>query len=214
MIGDALRWIAAADGRVGNLAAARAGYAESLEVCRALESEAGAARVMYFLAESEFAAGDAEAAARHATEALGIWRARDNAQMVAGIVANLAAYEVALGRYDLARLHAREALTLARSLRVEQLGMRAILNLAAAAACEPVTADDGMDQRRARAARLLGFFDAHGADWQSEAAESVVYGRLVEALARAFPPDELRALRDAGAALSEDAAVALALDDA
>jgi tetratricopeptide (TPR) repeat protein len=123
----------------GDLAGARAAFAESLTVYSGAGAERAQAAVAANLAEAESRAGDADSALRYAADALALSRALHHMHNATYALYNMAAYFVASSRYDEARSHAREALDLARELQMSSALLWTLQHLAAVAVLPPQT---------------------------------------------------------------------------
>jgi predicted ATPase len=211
LTGMVLEDLARVDSLAGDVAGARARYAEALAIYQSLGDERWAENVATNLADAEFIAGNALTALELTIGALAVDRARNNVRGVANDLCNMAAYCVALERYDEARSHARDAVVLARDLEVQVLLAIALHHLAAVAALRPaqqVHRDD-----RVRAARLLGYVDARlsALEVLREYGEQREAARMLLALGDALGEDGLTEMMDVGRAWSEDQAVAEAM---
>jgi predicted ATPase/class 3 adenylate cyclase len=210
LAGAALSSLAGARSRAGDLAAARARYAEALSIFRAAGADTW--RVSGNLAEAEFRGGDVQSALRDAATAVDALRTRNVARSLAVALCNMAAYFIALGRYDEARAHAREAMAVSRDAQAEVWTTFALQHFAAIAALRPV--DEGRAAGEAsRAARLLGYVDARVAvlDAVREYTEQQEYNEIVPALREALGAESLATLMHEGSAWSEDEACAEAM---
>jgi non-specific serine/threonine protein kinase len=195
----------------GDMAQARALFAEELEAYEAVGAEGGAANAASNFAEAEFQCGDPQAALKLASDALAVHRALNNAHNVASNLTSIAAYLVTLARYDEARAHAREALELARELQFDFISAFALQHLAAVAALSEACSAGGPEQiaAGARAARLLGFIDARlrALEFERTYLEQQEYDRVVARLRATLGPDELTERMAAGATLTADQAI-------
>jgi non-specific serine/threonine protein kinase len=195
----------------GDMAQARALFAEELEAWKAVGAEGGAANAASNFAEAEFQFGDPQAALKLAGDALSVHRALNNAHNAASNLASMAAYLVALARYDEALAHAREALKLARELQFDFISSFALQHIAAVAALRDAISVDDSERSAAgaRAATLLGFIDARlGAlEFKRTYLDQQEYDRMVARLGATLGPGELTRLMAAGATLTPDQAI-------
>jgi predicted ATPase/transcriptional regulator with XRE-family HTH domain len=209
----ALRPIAWARAVGGDLAGARADYAEAREIYTPLGADRGLALIDVDLAELEFRAGDALAALRHAVEALAALRALKDT-LLDPILANTAAYLIALDRYDEAEACAREALDLAHDQQRSLIVAITLQHLGALAALRAKAAAEGNAGETTRAARLLGLADARLAALGAlprDYTEQQEYERVADVLNGVMGADALAKLMAAGAAMTESQAIVEAL---
>ena len=197
----------------GDLAGARAGFAEALEIYKASGAERPAtAGIATNLAELEFRGGDASRALEFAGEALTAARAARSVHAEAHLLCNMAAYLIALSRYDEARVHARESISLGRA-QTEVAAIFSIQHLAAVATLR--SRDDQRQARtdRTRAVRLLGYVDARVAtlDARREHTEQREYDAILPLLCEAVGRHEFAILTSEGRAWTEDRAIAEAM---
>jgi len=171
----------------------------------AIEGDDGDLDHVSYLAELEFRAGNSEEALRLIRDALARHRKRDERLHILVDLSNESAYLLALDRYDEACSEAREALARAVREKDPLWTAFALLHLAAAGAL--------LGDRR-HAARLMGFVDGRMAELQHQRGytEEHERERVMPLLRRAFKDGELASLMAEGAALSEDAATAEALE--
>ena len=200
----------------GDVIAARAYYAEALQIYESLGAKLNLAFTLNDLSECESVAGNVDVALRYATAAVDPLRAFNETPLVAQALDNIALYLVSLGRYDEAEARAREALALTHDYRTESrhlefLAAQALQHLAAVKA---LRANPDAQERRllsSQAARLLGFVDARlaalGAGRLNNQ-EQREYERVLVALREAVGDDAVARLLTEGAALSEGEAVA------
>ena len=197
----------------GDLAGARAGFAEALEIYKASGAERPAtAGIATNLAELEFRGGDPSRALEFAGEALTAARAARSVHAEAHLLCNMAAYLIALSRYDEARVHARESISLGRA-QTEVAAIFSIQHLAAVATLR--SRDDQRQARtdRTRAVRLLGYVDARVAtlDARREHTEQREYDAILPLLCEAVGRHEFAILVSEGRAWTEDRAIAEAM---
>jgi predicted ATPase/transcriptional regulator with XRE-family HTH domain len=209
----ALRPIAWARGAGGDLAGARANYAEARDIYAPLGAQRGLALIDVDLAELEFRAGDAVAALRHASDALATLRALKDT-LLDPVLANTAAYLVALDRYDEAETFAREALGLAHDQQRSLIVTITLQHFGALAALRTDVSAPNTARAHALAARLLGLADARltalGA-LPRDYTEQQEYDRVVNVLRDLVDAGVLAEQMAVGAAMSEDQAIAEAL---
>jgi predicted ATPase/class 3 adenylate cyclase len=160
-VGAALMYLALLRLRNGDAPSSRALFSEALDVLTAVGAVLPAAHIALPLAELEFQNGNATEAVRLVSDALEAERALKNRDGVAFDLCNLAAYLVSLDRWDDAAAHAREALALARERVIATAAMWALQHLAAVAALRSIPDATAEALERRRAARLIGFVDAH-----------------------------------------------------
>jgi predicted ATPase len=191
-------------GQRGDVDGARHYYKDALAAHATLGDDGGRAVALRNLAEFEFAQGNVVGAVAHGSEALAIEVRGKNVLHQTWCYANLAAYHVALDQLDGARSNARQALLLAQQMQREFLIAIAIQHLALIGALT----DDSY-----RAARLLGYANKGYRDegGEREPTEKWSYFKLMERLRGQLKSDELEALLDEGAKLSEEEAVEEAL---
>ena len=212
LIARMLRFSAIASLRYGDFVTARRIIAEELQYYKALGSRVDIGWATNAFGWVEFQAGNAELALGHATDALATFRAIDFSPGIVGVLHAMATYLVALARYDEAEENAREAL----ALRWEHdltITTQHLLHLGATAALRPQPSLERRGRAHARAARLLGFVDAHfaaGAVLQ-DAEEQQEYDRALAALRRALGAATIAKVMAEGAAMTEEQAIEEAL---
>jgi predicted ATPase/ribosome-binding protein aMBF1 (putative translation factor) len=199
----------------GDVVAARAYYAEALQIYDSLGAKLNYAFALNDLSECESVAGNVELALQFATEAVEPLRAFNETPLVAQALDNIALYLVLLDRYDEAETRAREALALALDYRresrhLEFLAAQALQHLAATKA---LRVGPAQERRRfcSQSARILGFVDARLAALGSgrlNNQEQREYDRVLAALGEAIGADSVAGLMADGAAMSEEEAVA------
>jgi tetratricopeptide (TPR) repeat protein len=203
-----LRLFGGIAGSEGNSAAARGYITEALRHYEAAGSKIDIGFTMLDLSEVEFGAGNAEPALRYAVDALATFRTINHARGVSISLDLVAQRLLSWDRYDEAETSAREALEVAREHHLEIPAACALQLLAAVAALRPHPIADRSATAYARAARVLGFFDARPA-----ALDSVLkldrqeYDRALNALREALGADAVAKLMDEGATLTEEQAV-------
>jgi predicted ATPase/DNA-binding XRE family transcriptional regulator len=195
----------------GDLAGARAAYAEALKRFQDLGADRSAAMVRLNLAGDEARAGDADAALRLANDAVATLRGLNRLHDVMNGLIELASYLIALERYGEAREAATEALDLALERRWSAGLLVSVQHLAAVAALDPLQ-HARADDARARAARLLGFVDTRlsAAGITRDYVEEHECDEVRAALRDHFEPHELTELLAEGAVLSQARAIELA----
>jgi predicted ATPase/DNA-binding XRE family transcriptional regulator len=155
-----LRSLGYASFRTEDYADARRYASEAVEILQGVGSSLVTAAAMEDLAEYEFAAGDSESATRHANMAVTVMRGAIAPRGLAITLNQLACCLNVAGRHDDAEERAREALDMALEAGVPEAMPEALQHLAAAAALREQTAAKS-PRSLVRAARLLGFVDAH-----------------------------------------------------
>jgi hypothetical protein len=208
----ALESLAYARRAAGDLAGAKPLYSEASTAARAVGAERYAATTLLSLAEAEFQGGDAAAALPLAAEGLTALRALRLTHLVSIAETNITAYLVALRRYDEACTAAREALSAARDAQYSAGVAWALQHFAAIAALRPHDDAPVIEDRR-RAARILGYVDAHLARLAAlrEYTEQQEYDVMLTALRDALDNGEISKLLAEGGAWKEDQAVAEAM---
>jgi predicted ATPase len=211
MTGAVLEDLALARQHCGDLPQARQLYDEALEHFKKSGAERNVANAATNLAELEYRCGDTAKALALAEQALAAERAGKHLLKMAHGLSNITAYLVALERYDDARERAREALVLSVKERAEMLMAATLQHLAAVAALGSGKRGDAA--QHARAARLLGFADAHYVKLGAvlDYTERQEHDRLAVALREVLGPKRLAALKQEGSAWERDEAVAEAL---
>ena len=214
LTGGILESLATARLGVDDLAGARAGFAEALDIYKASGAERPAtAGVATNLAEVEFRGGDPSRALEFAGEALAAARAARSVLAEAHDLCNIAAYLIALGRYDEARVHARESIALGRDAHTEVAAIFSMQHLAAVAALRSHADPEQARADRSRAVRLLGYVEARAArlDARREYTEQREYDAMLPLLQETVGRDGFANLTREGRAWSEDRAIAEAL---
>jgi predicted ATPase len=190
----------------GDLDGARVLLQEALELSKVHDGSASR-RHSHFLAnfaELEFARGDIERAIELALQARESFRRLGNRDEAALMGSNLAAYSLAAGRVDAASAYAREALEELRG-HMQPFGL--------VVALEHLAVIAGLSGDLERATNLLGFTEARllALDLARQPTERLGYERLRTALTAQFTADELARRLAAGAALTEQQAIDLAM---
>ena len=196
----------------GDFAEARTRAAEALAIYRALGCERDRAKMIAFvLAGLEFHAGNAELALNHASEGLAAFRALNYTQSNARLLCNMSIFLIYLGRYDDAADHAREALDLPSEQQSADSVVLALQAIGTVRALWPRGSTRQRSEECMRAARLLGFVDAHlpGGNTLSSAEQRLEHQTL-EALREALGADAAADLMAEGALMTQDQALATA----
>jgi tetratricopeptide (TPR) repeat protein len=208
-----LRCLGLASAQEEDFVTARAYVTEAMEIFESLGARLSAAAAMDDLGEYAFFSGNTELAVVSAERMVAAARAGNaGARSIATALNGLAAYLSALARYDEAEQRVREALELALEYQLDVVAAHALQHLAAIAASRPRS-------RRARqeacrdAARVLGFVDARLAASGSERMliERREYDRVLAVLREELGPEATEQLTSAGAAMSSEQAVELAI---
>jgi predicted ATPase/DNA-binding XRE family transcriptional regulator len=195
-------------------AGARDYYTEALELAKLAGAEFLAATIAVDLADTEADAGDPETALRLIAAALPAYRAVNPSATprIASAIANMAQYLIVLGRYDEARMRANEALAQARGIRSVAVIAACLLYHALAAVLQPQTPGLRASRNYTGATHLLGFVAARMS--QLELPEIFFLpqerDRALAILRDAIGADEVTHLMAAGAAMTEDEAIAQA----
>ncbi len=191
----------------GDLHGARVRQQEALDVSLARGGAASRyhAQALANLGELEFALGDVRRATELASEAREAFVRLGDGDHAANVLSNLAAYAIAEDRLDAAAALAREALA-------EVHGRHHPFTVAAN--LEHLAVIAGLSGDSERAATLLGFTEARFAALRllRQPTECAGYDRLREALSARFESSDLQRRFAGGAALSEEAAIGLALE--
>ena len=194
----------------GDFAAAREYVAEELAIYKALGAERTAAVTIAFtLADVESEAGNPELALAHASEALTTFRSLSD-ELFAATLTSMSVYLVALARYDEAEARAREALNVGRKARLESVLAQALQHLAAVAALRPQDIPECRATACIKAARILGYVDAlENPLWPGEQRE---HDRVISVLRDTIGAGELTKLMAEGAAMTQEQAIATAVE--
>jgi predicted ATPase/transcriptional regulator with XRE-family HTH domain len=209
---NALLALGVARGAIGDLAGARAKYAEALGLAKILGADSFVAPLTLNLAAIEFSAGDPEEALRLTIELLATRSALSSAspnlaaETTASGLSNAAAYLIALGRYDEARARANEALEFAH---VAQLAIFVAISLQHLAIAVLRSQVEGRRKpaQCAGAARLIGFARARNETLGFDVVDAERDNALV-VLRDAIGAEELANLLAAGATMTQDEAIA------
>lgn len=190
----------------GDLARAAAYGREAVELARGLEMQQWSEIATTNLAELEFLGGRAEAAIRLMTGLREEARRHGNLRALGAASTNLGSYLIGVGRLDDARDPLREALGVNQQLDSAYRTVICIEHLARLAAERGAAA---------RAARLAGFTDRYyrSQGRPREAIEAAGRDALQTVLAGALDAIEIARWNAMGETLTEEQAVALALED-
>jgi non-specific serine/threonine protein kinase len=193
----------------GDVAEARAHYAETIEVWKALDAEGQAAITATNFAEFEFQHGDARAALRLARDALGAHRALGQSHNVVEDLLSMAAFLIALAHYDEAQACAREAFDLVCELQFDLMFAVALQRLAAVALFRSSGDVADVSAVPARAARVLGFVEGllSSTELRRHYIEQHEYDRMLAALRAALGAGEVATLMAAGALMNHAQAI-------
>lgn len=177
---------------------------EAISLYRGAGDERSAARALTWLAEQQFQEGDAAGALENVRQAIAIERRRRFRSGLIVSLMNSASYLLWLGDPDAAAQAARESIALCEEIQDHLDIPICIQHLAFVAA------------RRgdyATAARLAGFVDARFVqiDEPRQLTEQILYDRLMSELRENVPEADLAAHMHAGAAITEEIAIAEAL---
>ena len=174
---------------------------------RALGNAREEANSVLNLAEMAHGAGNTERAIALVRQLFPGLRSLPDKKLVANALSNLAAYLVQVGEVEEAREAAREA--------IELLVVQEPENGVVAIAIEHLALLAALDGNLVRAATLEGYAGAayRRVGDEREGTERVTYNRLSSILSEALAPGELTRMLADGAALSTEAAIALALQD-
>jgi predicted ATPase/DNA-binding XRE family transcriptional regulator len=211
LVGLALVRLATVSSVEGDLVTARSLIAEARQNLEEVDAKVVlAASIGQDLSWIEFLAGNVELALRYALSLEARIRDVKREGVVADTLDFVAIYLTALGRYDEAEGKAREMLDLAREHYRDELVAYALQHLAAIAVLRPQPSLARAKESGRKAARMLGFVDARLAEMRVPRLyfEQPEYGRVRAVLADALGGDAVSALAAAGAALSEEEAIA------
>jgi predicted ATPase/DNA-binding SARP family transcriptional activator len=205
--------LSTARANAGDLAGARAHFADALALATANGAERALGLARGYLAKAEFREGNVEKALQLVQEALAGWRARNSTRNIAMDSCSLAAYLVASKRWDDARDVAREALWLARETEDHVQAIFALQHLAAIAALRSHENDGAAGEAYLRSARILGYVDARIAKLEStrEYPEQQEYDKMLAALREGLGEGELLKALAQGTTRNEEQTVAEAL---
>ncbi|HEX4013125.1 MAG TPA: adenylate/guanylate cyclase domain-containing protein [Candidatus Cybelea sp.] len=213
LTGDILQSLAIARNNVGDVAGARALFAEALAMFHSVGAERVISHIAGNLAEAEFHGGNAVEALRLENEALATYRSFNHKLGAAIALSNIAAYLIALERYEDAWISARDGLAAARNAQWEAGVAWGLQHLAAIAVLRsPGEAEHGGGDRLL-AARLLGYVDErlHSIEALRQYTEHQEHDKMLPKLRDALGEDQLAKLMAEGATWTEDQAVAEAL---
>lgn len=172
---------------------------EAASLARDAGAERGVIRAIIYLAECKFAMGRTAQAIGHGREAVALCRATRRSRHLGHVLCNLGAYLVHDGEVAEATSILKEGLVLAR----DELGSLSVA-LALHHFAFAATAAGAFEQ----GARLLGYADTAAAH---EPTARISHDRALAKLREAMPADRIERLRDAGARLTEEQAIAEAL---
>ena len=198
--------IAMGRSNVGDHEGACAHFAEARTIFKNNGDEREALVTSINLTETLFITGDVEGALRLAREALEAARSLDYPFAVASTLSNASGYLIALDRYDEARAFARESIETSRNPRFGVFILWTLQHLAAVAALRSPA--DALSS-----ARVLGFIDAHlpAGPNARDIGQRREYDRVLQALGNLMTEEKLAHEMTAGAAMSEDETIELAL---
>jgi len=205
--GGLLRDLASARAMREDVVGARALFEQALKSFHESDDEYDVAVTAGTLAEAEFRCGDAAAAVAAAQAGLKAARTRRlETRLIAWLLSNLAAFYLALGKYMESREYAREALHLRDDAQIDIDVAFSVQHLAGVSALRS-PADGRL------AATLVAYVDARleRLEVTREFTEQQLYDKILAALRDTLDPVERESASQAGRALDEDAAVALAL---
>jgi len=196
---------AAWDNRNGNPALAAPRYEALVKANRALGNTSRELTGMLNLGETLHRLGRTRQAIAFVREALPRYRANRNRGTLATVLSNLAGYLLKADEAAESCAIAREAIPIAASADLELMVAILIEHLALALA---------LHADLSRAAILEGFAEnaMRNVGFQREFTESTTYERLLLLLTEKLAPDDFTRLLADGAALSPEAAIALALE--
>jgi hypothetical protein len=184
----------------------RAVLEESLALMRAHGNDRWVGSILTWISELEFSAGDEARALEYGLEAVAFGESSGSKELYSGANANLAQYAAASGDWETARAAAAEALRVTRATPEAEHTTFAIQALALVA---------GGVGKSETAARLVGFCDARVGvvhpPRQADQSDDILYRRLMQRLRETLDPVVLERAMRAGAAMSKDEALALAL---
>lgn len=180
-------------------------FNEAIALFRATGDERGTARSLSWLAEQLFQSGDAKRALEVNRESIAILRKRRLRSNLIVSLMNNAGYSLWLDDFESAREGARESMTLCEEVQDHLDIPICIQHLAAVANAR------GNPQS---AARLAGFVDARFVqiDEPRQLTEQMLYDRLMASLREQVPQAQLQALMNDGALLTEEEAIAEAMN--
>ncbi len=191
--------------RRGDLPAAQSAYEQLRDEYRALGNAAGERLMLLNLAEVRHARGLTRHAIATANESLAAFQADTDRLMSAMLLANLAGYLLAVDDVPAAGHAAREA--------IRELAASGPESPVAATAVEQLALVFALEGDLPRGATLTGYAEAAYAKggFKREFTERMTHDRLTALLRERLGPLDLERLIARGAALSSEAALALAL---
>jgi predicted ATPase/class 3 adenylate cyclase len=210
VIADVLQSLAIARSHVGDVVGARPLFTEAMAIFRTVGAESVGANIAGNLAEAEFREGNAVEALRLENEALATYRGFNHKLGAAISLSNIASYLIALERYEDARISAQDGLAAARNAHWGAGVAWGLQHLSGAAALRVADDEEPSRGARLRAARILGYVDAHlnGLEALRQYTEQQEYDKIVTALRDALGEDHLAKLMAEGTIWTEDRAVA------
>jgi tetratricopeptide (TPR) repeat protein len=213
-LGYALRVMSMVDSANGDFTAARSRIAEALAIYKGIGRHQAVGLAAIDLAEVEYSAGNVELAFQHAAEALATLQTFNDMWHTAESLNIMSACLISLERYEDAAVLARQSLVLSNELHASPHVALALQRLAVAT-LPPQGAFERCSQPYVRATRLFGFVAARLTDLGSPrmAMDQREYERVLSLLLGAMGPDKLACHMNAGAAMSEEQAIAEALAD-
>jgi predicted ATPase/transcriptional regulator with XRE-family HTH domain len=201
---------------LGDFCAARTDLTEAVALAKANGAESLWSAAALGLAENEFLSGDAEAALQLTAEVLATLRTPSvSSSTVRGIAAassQMAMYLIALTRYDEGTNFAKEALTLASRIRLSVVSAVSLHHLVVASLWRGRVRGRCTRGNQVSAARLIGFVEARRTELGIPAQFGVTkkYAETTAILQDAIGSVEFTRLTAAGAAMTEDEAIAQA----
>jgi tetratricopeptide (TPR) repeat protein len=214
MEAGAMRQNALTNAFLGNHTSARGGIARALQLYGALGAKLDAAATLTDLAEVEFCAGNTELALHHARDALARFGECDGFDVFTmDVQSDMTRYLIELARYDEAEACARETLDSARSRQEEVYAAFALRHLGVIGALRPKATRKRASDVCSQAAQILGFSDVRLAAMGSRhyPGGQPLYHRAIAALRQALGADVLAHAMAAGAAMTEEQAMAQTL---
>jgi len=186
----------------------RAVLEESLALLKSHGNDRHIGSVLTWLSDLEFSAGDEPRAYAYGREAIRYADASGSHSLRINALANLALYAAAAGDRDVCHRAAKTSIALWRETGNEDN----LTSTIQALAIECTSA-----RHFERAARLLGFCDAHSGvihtPRQADQSEDILYRRAMEMLRAKFDPLTLRRIMAIGALMTDEMAIAEALPD-
>jgi tetratricopeptide (TPR) repeat protein len=189
---------------LGDGAAARQYWRDSLELYDRLGDVSSKASPLAWFAESEFACGNVKEAINLGLEVLRLSAASKDYYMMGVVYTNLAAYYIAQDRLEDAAAAAQHAIQRAAMVEDKQSLVSSLQHTALLRALRGDTYTS---------VKLLGYVDAlfQCQEYYREPTEIWSYEKLVESLRLQMTPKQLATAMAEGAKLSADDAIALAL---